>query len=91
MINNVCDAIDLAKRLARQTGQIAVVSRYRGLWTVSSVDDDLDDADRMFINPSGRMSSKRCRTGPLVSEGGCARHLTGPRNRMRAHGPENGF
>ncbi len=34
-INNICDTIDLAKRLARQTGEIAVVSRYRGDWIVS--------------------------------------------------------
>ena len=75
MINNICDTIDLAKRLARQTGEIAVVSRYRGDWIVSSLDDDLDDADRMFIKPNGRMSSKRCRhIWPAVSEGGTARH-----------------
>ncbi len=74
MINNICDTIDLAKRLARQTGEIAVVSRYRGDWVVSSLDDDLDDDDRMFIKPNGRMSSNRRHIWPVVSEGGSARH-----------------
>ncbi len=73
-MNNVCDTIDLAKRLSRQTGEIAVVSRYRGDWIVSSLDDDLDDADRMFIKPNGLTWSNRRHIWPVFSEGGSARH-----------------
>ncbi len=76
MANTILDAIALARRLARQTGDTAVVSRYRGDWIVSTLDDeDLDDADHVFVEPDGSLTADRCRhIWPVVSEGGSARH-----------------